>query len=440
MIVSRIIRLFGTRLWVSINGLALFVALARILGPEQQGVASFTIMLASTFVMVGCVGLESSTVYFINRIGLQAKVLLRRAAPVLAGSVISIVLLVTVLWSQGYLGAATAGSPFLILLLLCLIPLDISIHMTRYLFQARERFKEFNRMEQYQSLLLLFLVCLSLWISPSAVNVLKAYLASRLFTLLWIVRTIRESPFDAEGGKERDISARELLKFSLVPWLSNISSLLISRMDMILLSFFIARLESLTLSDLGLYTLCMMMINRMQDVQLSINYSFNPSVAKLPLQESKALAAKYYRMTWLIYLVLFIAISILGYPILYVFGSEYVSAYNVLIILSLSQLLLKANTGVLVLYFINSAQPIKSLKANTIALAANISLLFVLIPVWGIIGAALATLGASLVLKLSLVWMFSNDGIGGKPQLSLRKDDLRMIIHWTMERLTGRRS
>jgi O-antigen/teichoic acid export membrane protein len=88
---------------------------------------------------------------------------------------------------------------------------------------------------------------------------------------------------------------------------------------------------------------------------------------------------------------------LLGDKLLYFFyGAEYASGYNVLIILLCVQIV-NVFQYFFTMYLDALNQPKESFKVTAIAAMANIGLNIVLIPVFGIIGAGVATFGSMIL-------------------------------------------
>jgi len=103
-----------------------------------------------------------------------------------------------------------------------------------------------------------------------------------------------------------------------------------------------------------------------------------------------------------------------GEPILrLVFGEEYVSAYSALVILSIANIF---HAGFGILGPLLNMAGYEKVTAKGIAFAAlcNVVLNFIFIPIYGVVGAALAT-GASLIVWNVVLWWAVIKNIGIDP-------------------------
>jgi stage V sporulation protein B len=437
--IRTIARIFGTRVWSSLCGLALYMALARRMGPELQGVVSFSVMLVSLLVMVACLGLDSSIVYFLNRMGVGARSFLKRVLPSVAlVSVVSALVMVG-LYSMGLLGNQGSRDPWILACILLMFPLDILLSMLRFLFLARERIGDLNRVDQFQFILLVIFVGLVLVFRPqSPVLVMAAYVASRACVALITLRRVWLKPLDSEQDAVPVPSLGDILRYSFFPWVGNVLYVLGTRLDTIMVAWFVGRTAAVGAADLGFYTICMMAMYRIQDMQFSIQNALWPRMASLPLDEAHEMAAKYYRVTWLVFLAIFLAVALAGAPVLALFGNAYVSAYPTLVTLAVGFLLLRANAGVLAVYFTSIGRPDIPMWVNGAGTCSNLLLNLFLIPRWGILGAALGSVGGCLVAKALFAAFFVRGKGSYWRELTLRRSDLQEMWHWIASRVQGR--
>lgn len=440
--IRSIASIFGTRVWSSLSGMVLYLALARRMGPELQGVVSFATMLVALLVMGAGLGFDSSAVYFLNRVGMQSRRYLRRIAPALAAGALLAGGLLTALHFTGSLGLDRSGEPFVYALVLALFPLDMLLQLARYLFLARERISDYNRIDRLQALVLLLAVGTALVLRPDSVAwVLAGYLTARLTVLASVVASLRRQPLDLPDAEGPERTLGDVLRYSVFPWIGNFLAVLGVRLDTVLVAWFAVRSPAVSAADLGYYTVCMMALSRLQDLQMAVQNAYFPRVASLPLDEARALAARFFRLSWLLYLGVLLAVLAGGLPVLSAFGPGYSSAFPAFATMAVGMLALRANTGVLALYFTSIGKPQLPVRVNAAATAASLLLGLLLIPRLGILGAALANFGACLTAKLAIVWIFAGSPAGWWRELRLRRSDLRDVRDWFRDKLrTHRRS
>ncbi|MCA9786644.1 MAG: oligosaccharide flippase family protein [Candidatus Delongbacteria bacterium] len=390
--------IFSNRLLVRVINLLLAVLVARVLGPELQGIVSFMVMQAGLLLSLAVLGMDSGLIYFVRRMNMSEAEFLRRAWPLMSLGILVVSGLVAVLYPWPLLGFSRYA-PILVVVTCCIFAVDTFGSVLRQIFLVRDQVKRFNRFELTQSLLLLGLTALGLAFFPQAVlPVLLAMLVSRLATLLWM-----GARNHVPVGRWTLRGSSPILAYSLQPWLGNLFSLLNLRLDTIFVSWFIGLGMGVTPADLGFYTICVLAIGRAQDVQVAIQTAFFPTVAGLPIEEGASLAARVYRLTFPLYALLALVVCLGGYPALWAFGPEYLAAWPTLCVLSAGLLLVRANSGVLALWFSSTGRPAIPSLLNLLGVALNIAFNLVWIPRFGIMGAAMATAVSALGVKLGLV-------------------------------------
>lgn len=432
--IRNIILTLGTRVLVSMGNLLLVMAIARALGPEGQGIVSFLVMMAGLLVLGGSLGLDAAGVYYLNRMGVGASAYRRRVLPAMA---LSFGLLgggVILLDRLGHLGTPSTQGPGLLLAMLALAALDMVIALVRFQYMARERIKEYNSIEFVQAVVLYSLVGGTLLVrQDSPLVLLCMYGIDRLFTLAYLGWRAAKRPLDSkESPVQVAPPLRSLLAFSLFPWLANLFSMLNVRLDSILVAWFISQSDAMNSADLGLYTVCMLAVARLTDLQAAIQVSFYPRAASLRREEALVLTSQFYRRSGPAYLLLFGAILLGGWPVLWLFGPEYPAAFPTLVTLAFGVICVRANSGVLSIFFTAQGKPALPALVNATGVLISPLLGFLLIPRLGIQGAALATVGASLATKGLLVWLFLREGVRYRRDMVVSKADFEDM--WKMVR------
>ncbi len=187
---------------------------------------------------------------------------------------------------------------------------------------------------------------------------------------------------------------RQLLFFSLPTFFIGISYLLLNYTDRIMLGYFRAA------SDVGIYSAASTTSLQMAIFLAAFITIFSPIVSNLYNQakrkELENLFKVVTRWVFTLTLPLFIIIAIFSKSIMLIFGSEFVAGWIVLIILAFAQLVNVGTGPVGMLLQMTGKQYIDFANGWGLFLC-NIGLNLWLIPIYGALGAALAT-GISLML------------------------------------------
>jgi len=221
-------------------------------------------------------------------------------------------------------------------------------------------------------------------ITLAIVTIMLLYFLNKLFSLMRPSRT----------GKRK---TKELLNYALPVYLSSLIDLFRGNLEPILLG----AMHSFT--QVGVFSVA----NRVTTIGTMINdslfFSSMPIVSELHDQGKMEQLGDFYqtttRWTFTFNLPLFLTIVLFPYSILSVFGQSFTGGATALIILATASLVRAAagTNGVLLDMTGNTRLKV----ANTIAATAFLFIFsFLLIPRWGMIGAALVALGQAIFISV----------------------------------------
>ena len=171
------------------------------------------------------------------------------------------------------------------------------------------------------------------------------------------------------------------------------------RLDVFVLVFF------LDAANVGIYSVGVSFAQILWYVTNSINTVLFPHLVKDPSEDRDIFFARVQKYTLFICCICIFGLIGLGYPLIYfLYGSEFINAYYVFLVLSFG-LLADALARGLATWMKGSGRPHLLSWASGASLVVNIVLNFLLIPIWGIYGAAMAsvisyTLRAAILLAL----------------------------------------
>ena len=203
-------------------------------------------------------------------------------------------------------------------------------------------------------------------------------------------------------------SVKASLKLSLPMLVSGTVFMVMNWTDVLMLGYYGDE------GQVGVYNLCFKLASIITFAQFAINSYAAPKISSYyhanKFDELKTLISKISWLNFIISVPFFLVLLIFGAQILPLFGAEFESGIVVLLLLIVGQLV-NALSGP-VLYILNMTG--KEFVARNIVLIAaliNIVLNLILIPKYGIIGAAVAAMVAMLVWNLyALVYIYKNYG------------------------------
>jgi O-antigen/teichoic acid export membrane protein len=378
------------------------VMVARYVTQSEYGIYSLAFMLLNIFATISGLGLITGTirqVAFYRGKGDESKVrgVVLSSVEIVAVSSIffSIVLFLTSnLISTKLFHVPELTTP---LRILCIaIPFFTLIQIFTSIFGGFERAKPnvyFSQILRNASfpLLLLAVILLNL----PFVGVIWALVASIVLTFAaFAAYTIKKLPLALRGEKGTSISpvAKELLLFSLAFLGISILYTGTTWIDTLMLGYFMLP------SDVGLYNAAQPFTSLLLMVLTAATFLYLPIVSQLYAKNQKdEMKRTYTALTkWIFMATLPIFLILVLFPeatLNILFGSRYIAAAPALQILSLGffiQTILGTSS-----YILTAMGHVRFIMWSVlISFIADVALNIILIPIWGIVGAAIATASA----------------------------------------------
>ena len=218
-----------------------------------------------------------------------------------------------------------------------------------------------------------------------------------LFVSMYLIQK-RYFPF-LSAEYEKASVGKKLLSFSWPLALTGVTFLFISKTDIVLLGYYMSS------KDVGIYTAALSITGMLTFVGSAFEWIFLPVISKYfatgQLDELKSLFKSSSKWMFLIVLPVFLFILLFSEEIIrLLFGVEYVEGSLALIILAfgISMNMLTGLTGNML---VGSGHTKLNLLSEIIGGITNISLNIMLIPIYGIIGAAIGTAASYFTRNLS---------------------------------------
>jgi O-antigen/teichoic acid export membrane protein len=180
---------------------------------------------------------------------------------------------------------------------------------------------------------------------------------------------------------------REVLLFSVTAVAVLLLEFLMAQMDKIALGFYLGA------RSVGIYSVAAAVVAYESMVLSSVNQVFSPIIADLHFRGDNVMLSRLYKALtkWVFGATVPLAIVVMVYarPIMRMFGHDFESGWPILIIGTVGQLV-NCGVGSVALLLYMSGQQMRLLRVQIamagVMLVANVAL----IPVWGIVGAAVA--------------------------------------------------
>jgi O-antigen/teichoic acid export membrane protein len=191
---------------------------------------------------------------------------------------------------------------------------------------------------------------------------------------------------------------KKLLMFSLPTFLSGTFSFLTTRLSRLILGVYTS------VTSVGIYQAASQNIVSANVIPNSFRIIFAPIIGNLVVNGKQKDIERMYKTTtrWILYIniPLYIIFWLLSPELmLFLFGEEYLTGVEILIVLSIGEFVSTAAGPVPQLMIMTNHQ-VQWMKLSTIAFMLNITLCFILIPIYDLMGAAIAVSSVNGILHL----------------------------------------
>ena len=392
-------------LYGNLNRYLYTALLARWVGPEFLGIYSIanSIMLISE--VFAKMGLETGIMRFISRLNPELdkeKINLLIGSSLKMVSVFSLSIMIILIISSGtivdnYFNGKSLLKPVLIIFAIA-IPFNALIQISAFATQGFKRLKYKTIVTQFLNpTILLLSMVFCYWFMSKEYTIMIPILTTGVIGFLFMIVVLKKvSGFKNNQILESKINY-ELLKFSYPLMFVTILQTLMHWMDILMLGYFTNPLT------VGLYHPAARTAGLLQALLLSFLSIYAPLAAQFHSQGDKVKLSNTYQLVnrWLLIFAIPISAVFVLFPekVLLLFGSQYLESSQVLVLLTIATFA-QAILG--------AAGPTLSMSGHTKLVLFNSIGTFILnfglniwlIPIYGILGAAIATLTSLTIIGL----------------------------------------
>lgn len=414
------------------------IVLTRVLGPAGKGAYSLVIQIPGIILLIGNFGIAYSNVYFLGK-GEKTESIIVNSILVagFGGVIISLGFYVLLPFFQHQIFHDI--SSFNVLLAICAGPFLLLIYFLSHVLLSRNII-EFNIVSIFQFNSSLFFLPLFLFVlSLNLKGAVLAYVVSIVLTAAISIIFVKRHARIHLNNIDLPLLIRSI-NFGSRAYLFHLAQALNYRIDLVIVAYYCS------LTQVGYYSIAVAIAEVITRIPNSIALALFPILPSLDKEEAGILAAKACRHTLFIVFVGLFGLAFLGRILVVLFfGLRYTPVLAPLWWLFPGMLSISL-FKVLLYYVTSEGKPEIGAYVSFISLLVTIALNIVLIPRFGIIGAAITssisyTVGAVLLLgyflyfsknKLSsilfikradfvsyrtaLVSIFQNPAPGGAPE------------------------
>jgi O-antigen/teichoic acid export membrane protein len=413
---------FSTQILGIILGIISTIAIARVLGPSNQGVYSLSVLINSLISMIGNSGIGVANIYF----GRSKRY---EIADLAANSIISsfilgiplimIFLLYYILVHPSFL--AGVDSMYIIIASI-LVPIALLQAYFIHLLLGQNRIMAYNLNSLIQNLTFSFLLLLALLVFKAGLlgAILSWAISLLAGSVTALIQVNKTTPLIWKFDK---IIFREAIKYGIKGHLGNLMQVLNYRLNMFIIALY------MTTAAVGYFSISTSMAEMLLLLPGAIGTVILVRTPSLTAKEANISTPLICRTTLFITAILAIIFFVIAKPMIVIFfGTAYLPAVSPLYIL-LPGIVLATCYRVLSNEMMGRGKPIVNTIIAGISLIATISLNILLVPKMGINGAALASTLAYAIGSLVTILLFVNiSGINFIDVIIVKKDDFKLYL------------
>lgn len=421
---NSILTLFGTVGRVVLSMVSQ-ILISRILGPVGKGLYAFLVQIPTVLVPLSSLGLNYANTYYIARDPENGKEAVRNSAglALLLGGIMSLAVGLSYLFLRnGYMQAVSPGQMGLIMLV---IPFALlNLYWFSVLWGS-------DRIGRYNIALLIQYIVLAIGVGIAALmhqlsvtSALWIWVAGNLLTAVYMlpamVRIAGWRLFALESAY-----LKKTLGYGLKSYAANVMMVINYRLDVFIITGF------LPLAQVGIYTTAVTLAEMVGYVGNAVNTALIPKLASGKDKLTFELTPKVTRLTIFLTLLAALGMAALAYPlILLFFGRAYLGSLKPLFWL-LPGILGLGGSVILSGDLMSRGKPQYNSISTAISVVLTFILDFTLIPLWGIIGAAIASsLVYSALFGLNFYFYQRESGEKLVNVLILTREDVQEVLQF----------
>lgn len=371
---------------------------ARLLGPEGRGILTAMILWPQFLAFAGTFGIHAALLYHLKKSPKEEAELYYSSLilTLLAG----VIALIAGYWFIPFwMGEHSAevirsGQWFM-----ASTPFILLFFMHNALFRGREEFHHFNRMRYLVPVLSLVMIVLLAGfgkLTPLLAGI--AYLAPYIpVTLLAMLRAFKL--YRPKLGSFREVS-RKIMSYGMGSYGIDLLGNLILYVDQIILVTLLAP------RSFGLYVVAVSLSRMVNVFSASINMVLFPKASSLEPKEAAVLALRVFKISTGIAVICSLVIMLAAPLVIRVlYGSEFVESIQVFRLLLL-EVVIGGAALVLAQSFMAIGKPFIVTITQAIGVVLVIPLIYILVPIYGPLGAAMALLIPSFIRLLYVIVSF----------------------------------
>lgn len=394
---------FFTSVFIFLLDIVVLILISRILGPNGKGIYTLTLLIPTLLATFGNFGIASANVYFVGAKKYKTEDIISNSFifSIIIGAFLVFLFfcLSNLTFFTNFIKSAQLDINLLWLVVL-VIPVSLFSSMLQSIIQGREEIIKYNKINIIQSsaqflAILLFLV----FLRKGVLGAISAYVVSILCSFVFCFYLIRKvAKFRVSFHKKVFFDS---LVFGFKVYLANILSYLNYRLDMLIIAVFLDPVA------IGIYSIAVGMAEKLFIIPGAVSVVLFPRISSIAESEANDFTPKAVRKIMFLLTLSCIGLAIFIKPIIYIlFGPAFLPAFLPFLIL-LPGIIAFGLSGTLASDLSGRGKPQYAILSSITCLVVNIILNIILIPRWGISGAAFASTVGYWADTVVIIWAFS---------------------------------
>lgn len=377
---------FASQILVLVMGVIYTGLVGRGLGSEGKGVLEVAIVLPAMLGLFFGGGVNVANIYFAGTKRLTLPVLTAHSVSFMLCTVVLSVVVTGLLAAAGLLERLLPNIPlWIIFIMLISLPFELLYIYWRAILQGSNQIVAANVVGLIKVVVLLVLTLIAIfWQDWGLDGAVAAWISAAIISIVPLIFLLRQQ--GASFWPRWDLAImRQMLHFGLRGYLGNLLQFFNYRLDLLIVNFFVGA------AAVGIYSVSTRMAETLWFLPSAVGFVIMPKAASTSAKKMNQFTPVVFALTMLVTLVGALFLVILGRPFIrIIFGDEFMSAYVPLLIL-LPGVVLLGGGKVLTNEITGRGYPQYNAIGSGLALVITIILDVILIPRWGIVGAAAAS-------------------------------------------------
>lgn len=309
-----------------------------------------------------------------------------------------------------------------------IILMIVLLYATIFKFSLRGllEFKAYNLVLFFEPFITLLGVLIIVFFDLNLEYIIWAYILGYLLPLPYKYLII----INKEKTTSVVLKLKQIVNYSYKVHFFKILNFTENKFDILIIGYF------LSITEVGIYSIAVAITVIFQSlVQTSISTVLLPELIKSKSDLKPKLTIDYFKLSQGLALVFLVGILIFGKMFIEnIYGLEFEAAFTPLIILSIGALM-KSPSACMNSFFKSNGRPDVLYKTSIYSVIVNVLLCFILIPSFGIVGAAIASSISYFIYGIIMIIKFKNTNqISILNLIIINRKDLRSIKNLIQKR------